>query len=97
MPYRSVVVAWSYSTTGQCGPAGGKIYQAPAGKRIKAVSGKQEWKNVVNYVDTDHEIDTFNDAELGLIHVSGDSRGDDVTKVVFSNIEHFVLVELENE
>ena len=76
------------------------IYEAPAGKRIKAVRGKQKWENVVNYVDSDHEIDTFNDAELGLIHVSGDRRGNDAgifTKVVFSNIEHLVLVELENE
>lgn len=81
------------------------IYTAPAGKRIKAVLGKQQWPNLVSYVDDDHEVDVFSDPLLGLIHVTGDTYDEnglaegnfDYAKVVFSDIRHSLLVDLENE
>jgi hypothetical protein len=86
-------------TTGE-GKHAEVIYTAPAGKRIKALNGKTMWRDVVNYTDTDHEMDKFSDPVLGDIHVWGDTLANDVpyeTRVVFSNIRHSVGVVLENQ
>jgi hypothetical protein len=77
------------------------MYKAPAGKYIKAVHGKQKWYKLVSYVDTDHEVDRFNNPELGLIRVWGDTSSHiDAgyeTRVIFENIQRSLLVELADE
>lgn len=73
------------------------MYTAPAGKFIKALQGKQKWYRLISYVDNDHDIDSFNDPELGPIKIEGDSYQHDYPYIVFLNIQRSMLVELGDE
>ena len=74
------------------------IYTAPTGRRIKAVHGRKDFRGLIdNYVDKSHSAERVSTA-LGMAQVYGDRKGDDVgvyTRANFTNIRHFVRVELD--
>ncbi len=53
------------------------LYVAPPGRRIKSISGKTMWNNIVDYTDRDHSTDKFY-TELGTFYVTGDHKGKDL-------------------
>ncbi|WP_428305618.1 hypothetical protein [Lacipirellula sp.] len=70
------------------------MYTAPAGRRITSLGGQTSWPNLVSYYDTNHNVDKF-DTPLGPVSVFGDHKGDDAsdyTRVVFGNVDKFVVV-----
>ncbi|MDG3002424.1 hypothetical protein [Paludisphaera mucosa] len=71
------------------------FFTAPPGYRIKEVGSPNEWLNIVQYTDSNHDPDVFNTA-LGRIACYGDRDGDDIgeyTRVVAS-FDHSVPVTL---
>lgn len=70
------------------------MYSAPAGRRITSIGGETNWRGLVSYYDSNHNVDKF-DTPLGPVSVFGDHKGDDAgtyTKVVFGDINRFVVV-----
>ena len=74
-----------------------ELYRPPAGFRIVKVHGKTSFPTLVKTFDKSHKVEEL-DTELGRAHVFGDRKGKDAgvfTRVVFPNIKHSVVVELE--
>ncbi|MEM8527962.1 MAG: hypothetical protein AAGG68_25195 [Bacteroidota bacterium] len=73
-------------------------YTAPEGWHIKGIEGVVNFENLVNYTDTDSEIDIFF-TSIGQAEVTGDAQGDDAglqTQVNF-NFTYQVPVIIEQD
>jgi len=73
-------------------------YTAPEGWHIKSIEGVVDFQNLVNYTDTDSEVDIFF-TSIGQAEVTGDAVGDDAglqTQVNF-NFSYQVPVIIEQD
>lgn len=72
------------------------LYVAPPGRRIKSISGKTMWKNIVRYVDKDHKMDRFI-TELGIFYVRGDHKGEDLPYHTGLTLQSYYTFVVETE